>query len=93
MQGKKRLLIAGAFLTIFTACLSHLSAGATIRIAADSDVGEGGKWTKARTTEWDVDVGFGHIPLVTLARGMLGLDEGHDGVPVESSTAIENVKV
>ena len=26
----------------------------------------------------DVYIGFSHVPLVTLARNMLGLDEGHD---------------
>jgi len=41
----------------------------------------------------DVHVGLGHIPLVMLARSMLSLDEGHDGVAVESGTAIENVKI
>src|ERR1700730_2171719 len=41
----------------------------------------------------DVDVGLGHVPLVTLARDMLGLDEGHDGVSIESGTSIEDIKV
>jgi hypothetical protein len=30
----------------------------------------------------NVDVGFGHVPLVALARSMLGLDEGHNAVSV-----------
>src|SRR6267154_5069681 len=41
----------------------------------------------------DVDVGFGHVPFVTIAREMLGLDEGHNGVSVESGTSIEDIKV
>jgi hypothetical protein len=41
----------------------------------------------------DVDVGFRHVPFVTLAREVLGLDEGHDGVSVESGTSIEDIKV
>lgn len=41
----------------------------------------------------DVDVRFGHVPFVALARGMLGLDEGHDGFSIESGTSIEHVKV
>src|SRR5580658_372307 len=41
----------------------------------------------------DVDVGFGHVPFIMLARGMLCLDESHDGVSVESRAAIEYVKV
>jgi hypothetical protein len=36
-----------------------------------------------------VDVGFGHVPLVALARGMLG----RDGVFVESDASIESAKV
>ena len=40
----------------------------------------------------NVDVGFGHVPLVALARSMLGLDEGHNAVSVESGTSIKNVK-
>jgi hypothetical protein len=40
-----------------------------------------------------VGVGFGHVPLVGLARDMLGLDKAHNGVSVESSASIENVKV
>jgi hypothetical protein len=41
----------------------------------------------------DVNVGFGHVPFVALAREVLGLDEGHDGVSVESGTSIEDIKV
>jgi len=41
----------------------------------------------------DVDVRFGHVPFIALARGMLCLDEGHDGVSVESSPNIEYVKI
>jgi hypothetical protein len=41
----------------------------------------------------DVDVGFSHVPFVTLARQVLGLDEGHDGVSVKSGTSIEDVKI
>jgi len=41
----------------------------------------------------DVDVGFGHAPLVALARSMLGLDEGHNAISVESDTSIKKVKV
>src|ERR1700751_1198661 len=37
--------------------LVTVATGATIRIAADSDVGEGGKWTKARTLEWAAKTG------------------------------------
>src|SRR5260370_16299231 len=40
----------------------------------------------------DVDIGFGDVPLVTLARNMLGLDEGHDGVSIESGASIEDIK-
>ena len=41
----------------------------------------------------NVDVGFGHVPLVALACGMLGLDEAHNAVSIESGTSIKNVKV
>src|SRR5260370_7362565 len=41
----------------------------------------------------DVNVGFGHAPLVTLARDMLGLDEGHDGVSIESGASLADIKV
>ena len=40
----------------------------------------------------DVHVGFGHIPLVMLARGVLGSDKGHNSVSVESEAAIKDVK-
>src|ERR1700722_5277126 len=41
----------------------------------------------------DVDVGFSHVPFVTLASEVLGFDEGHDGVSVESRASIENIEV
>lgn len=41
----------------------------------------------------DVDVRLGHVPIEALARGMLGLDEVHDGFSFESGTSIEHVKV
>ena len=41
----------------------------------------------------DVDVGFGHVPLVTIARDVLGLDKSHDGVSIESGAPIEDIKV
>ena len=40
----------------------------------------------------DVDVRFGHVPFIALARGMLSLDESHDGVSVESGASIKYVK-
>jgi trehalose/maltose transport system substrate-binding protein len=36
---------------------SLIAAGVTIRIAADSDVGLAGKWTKARCLEWAAKTG------------------------------------
>jgi len=41
----------------------------------------------------DVDVWFGYVPFIALARGMLGLDDSHDGVSVESGASIKYVKV
>jgi peptide deformylase len=41
----------------------------------------------------DVDVRFGHVPFKALVRGMLGLDEDHDGFSVESGATIEYVKI
>src|SRR5260370_42349456 len=41
----------------------------------------------------DVDIGFGDVPLVTLARDMLGLDEGHDGGSIESGASLADIKV
>src|SRR5258708_11302601 len=38
-------------------------------------------------------VPFGYVPFIALARSMLGLDEGHDGVSVELGASIEYVKV
>ena len=32
----------------------------------------------------DVDVRFGHVPFIAFPSGILGFDEGHDRVPVES---------
>jgi hypothetical protein len=40
----------------------------------------------------DVDVRFGHVPFIALARGMLALDESHDGVSVESGAHIKYVE-
>ena len=40
-----------------------------------------------------VHIGFGHVPLVTLARGVLGINESHNAVSFESGTAVENVEV
>ena len=40
----------------------------------------------------DVDVRFGHVPFIALARGMLGLDESHDGISVESGAYIKYVE-
>jgi len=41
----------------------------------------------------DVDVWFGHVPFIALARGMLGLYKCHDGFSVESGASIIYVKV
>lgn len=41
----------------------------------------------------DMDVRFGYIPLIALARGRLGLDEGHNGFSIESGASIEHVRV
>jgi trehalose/maltose transport system substrate-binding protein len=38
-------------------CWTSLAAGVTIHLAADSDVGLGGKWTKARAEEWAAKTG------------------------------------
>jgi trehalose/maltose transport system substrate-binding protein len=57
MQSKQRSIIAAVYLTIVASSLPTLAAGVTIRIAADSDVGQGGKWTKARTEEWAAKTG------------------------------------
>ena len=40
----------------------------------------------------DVHVGFGHIPLVMFAGGVLGFDKGHNSVSVKSEAAIKDVK-
>src|SRR6267378_689155 len=39
----------------------------------------------------DVDARFGYVPFIALACGMLGLDDCHDGVSVESGASIEYV--
>jgi hypothetical protein len=39
----------------------------------------------------DMDIRFGHVPFIALARGMLGLNEGHDGVSVESGASVASV--
>jgi len=52
MQSKQRSIVAFVSLTLLASGPTTLPAGVTIRIAADSDVGEAGKWTKARTEEW-----------------------------------------
>src|SRR6266481_2303825 len=41
----------------------------------------------------DVDVRFGHVPFIPPACGVLGFDETHDGVAVESRASIKYVKV
>jgi len=41
----------------------------------------------------DVEVRFCHFPFIALARNMLGLDDGHDGVSVESDASVEYVKI
>jgi len=41
----------------------------------------------------NVDIWFGYIPFIALPRSMLSLDQGHDGIAVEASTSIEQVKV
>ena len=46
-------------------CGTSLAAGVTIRLAADSDVGLGGKWTKARAEEWAAKTG-NHIEYLSL---------------------------
>ena len=40
----------------------------------------------------DVDVRFGHVPFIALARDMLCLDESHDRVSVESGASIKYVE-
>jgi trehalose/maltose transport system substrate-binding protein len=52
MQSKQRSIVVFVSFTLLASGLATLAAGVTIRIAADSDVGEAGKWTKARTEEW-----------------------------------------
>jgi trehalose/maltose transport system substrate-binding protein len=52
MQSKQRSIVVFVSFTLLASGLATLAAGVTIRIAADSDVGEAGKWTKARTQEW-----------------------------------------
>jgi hypothetical protein len=41
----------------------------------------------------DVDVGLGHVPFIAFACSMLGFDEGHDRVSVESDASVVNVKI
>src|SRR5260370_10502466 len=41
----------------------------------------------------NVNVRFGHVPFITFACGVLGFDENHDGVAVESCASIKYVKV
>jgi trehalose/maltose transport system substrate-binding protein len=57
MQSKQRSIVVFASFTLLASGLATLAAGVTIRIAADSDVGEAGKWTKARTEEWATKTG------------------------------------
>jgi trehalose/maltose transport system substrate-binding protein len=57
MQSKQRSVIAAVCLTIVASGLPTMSAGVTIRIAADTDVGLAGKWTKARAEEWAAKTG------------------------------------
>ena len=57
MQSKQRSAVAVFCLTVLASSLTSLAAGVTIRIASDSDVGQGGKWTKARTEEWAANTG------------------------------------
>ena len=57
MQSKQRSIVVFVSFTLLASGLATLAAGVTIRIAADSDVGEAGKWTKARTEEWATKTG------------------------------------
>jgi trehalose/maltose transport system substrate-binding protein len=57
MQSKERSIVVFVSFTLLASGLATLAAGVTIRIAADSDVGEAGKWTKARTEEWAAKTG------------------------------------
>jgi hypothetical protein len=41
----------------------------------------------------DVDVRFGHVPFIAFPSGILGFDEGHDRVPVESDFSIADVNI
>ena len=58
------LVIVGLFIGEFT-CSTSRAAGVTIGLAADSDVGLGGKWTKARAEEWAAKTG-NHIQYLNL---------------------------
>src|SRR5260370_20171014 len=57
MQSKQRSIVVFVSFPLLASGLATLAAGVTIRIAADSDVGEAGKWTKARTEEWATKTG------------------------------------
>jgi trehalose/maltose transport system substrate-binding protein len=57
MQSKQRSIVVFVSFTLLASGLATLAAGVTIRIAADSDVGAAGKWTKARTEEWATKTG------------------------------------
>ena len=46
-----------------------------------------------RGVSGDVNVGRGHVPVVLPSRGMVGLDERHDGVSVEPGSSVVHVKV
>ena len=57
MQSKQRSIVVFVSFTLLASGLATLADGVTVRIAADSDVGEAGKWTKARTEEWATKTG------------------------------------
>jgi trehalose/maltose transport system substrate-binding protein len=46
-----------AFVICRWMCWTSLATGVTVHLAADSDVGLGGKWTKARAEEWAAKTG------------------------------------
>ena len=58
------LFVVGLFSGEFN-CSTSLAAGVTIGLAADSDVGLGGKWTRARAEEWATKTG-NHVQYLNL---------------------------
>ena len=55
-----KMHLKGISLPVITAvlmCWTSLAAGVTVHLAADTDVGQSGKWTKARAEEWAAKTG------------------------------------